>query len=91
MADLFTHAPGGELLYTFDFTNEVPDGAAITGIDYEVPAPVEKYVDSDDLANKRGVIGLRGVPNGGPYLITAIATINNGEKAPLTLVVIGIA
>jgi len=90
MSDLQLLPINGELLYTFDFTNEVPAAVTVTAIDYVVPVQLAQFADSDDLANKKGTIGLRKGTSGahGQTLqVEAKATLSNNEKVPKYLTV----
>ena len=90
MSDLQLLAVTGELLYTFDFTLEVPGAATVTAIDYVVPTQLTQFADSDDLANKKGTIGLR-VSGSGLHghtcVVEAKATLSNSEKVTKYLTV----
>jgi hypothetical protein len=89
MSDLFAHAPAGELLYTFDWSADVPSGVSITQVDYTLPSPLQSFADADDFPNKRSTIGIRGVLHGATYQVHALATLSSGEKVPKTLVIRG--
>lgn len=74
----------GELLYTFDFTDTVPDNATIVSIDYAVPSQLTQFADLDDLGNKKGSIGLKAHASNGKHgqtlIVTATANLSNNEK-----------
>lgn len=79
----------GELLYTFDFSADVPVGATVTAIDYVIPSGLTGYVDSDDLGNNKGTIGLRvnTAKHGQTYQVEAKAILSNTEKVPKYLTI----
>jgi hypothetical protein len=91
MSDLQLLPLGGELLYTFDFTLEVPSLVTVTGIDYTVPSELTQFADNDDLANKKGTIGLRAHATNGKHgqtaQVKAVATLSNTEKVPKYLAI----
>lgn len=73
----------GELLYTFDFSAEVPDAVTVDSIDYTLPSQLESFADVDALASKKGTIGLRATATGthGMTLqVEATANLSNSEK-----------
>jgi hypothetical protein len=85
-ADLQLLPINGQLLYTFDWTPDVPGGATLTAVDYVLPAgsKLTQFADSDDLPNRRGTIGLRNntARKGDTYEIEARGTLSNGEQVP---------
>lgn len=89
MSDLQALLVAGELLYTFDWTDVVPAGVAITAVDYVVPSPLVQFADADDFVNKRSTIGLRSSVHGQTCQVRAVATLNNGDKVPKNLTVRG--
>ena len=87
MSDLQLLPIGGELLYTFDFALEVPQASpltTVTGIDYTVPSELTQFADNDDLANKKGTIGLKPHATNGKHgqtvQVRAVANLSNTEK-----------
>ena len=89
MSDLQAFHVGGKLLYTFDWTAEVPATVTITQIDYVLPVGITQFADSDDLANFNGTGGFQGFAHGGTYQVVAKATLSNAEIIPKTLTVRG--
>lgn len=90
MSDLQLLPLNGELLYTFDFSAEVPSGTTVTQIDYVVPAQLTQFADSDDLANKKGTAGFRvgaSGKHGMTLQVEAKATLSNSEKVPKYLTI----
>ncbi len=89
MSDLQVLGPSGKLLYTFDFTDEIPAGQTLTGVAFTVPPPLAVYATSPDLANKKSTVGLQSSVHGGTYQVRADGTLSNGEIIPKTLTVRG--
>ncbi len=83
-ADLQLLVIGSKLLYTFDFSAEVPSPATVTGIDYTLPSQLSSFVDQDDLANSKGTLGLEAHTTNGKHgqtvQVKAVATLTNNEK-----------
>jgi len=80
----------GELLYTFDFTADVPEDVTVDAIDYVVPAQLTQYVDVDDLANFKGTAGFKCSVSGKHGMIVQVeckATLSNSEKVPKYLTI----
>ena len=90
MSDLQAFHVGGKLLYTFDWTLEMPaGGVTISSIDYVLPTGITQFADSDDLVNFKGTGGFQGFAHGGTYQVVAKATLSNQESIPKTLTVRG--
>lgn len=89
MAAVFVTDPAGELLYTFDWSADIPVGVALSSVAYTVPIPLDKYIDTPDIANKKSTIGLRGAVHAGLYEVLALATLNSGEKVPKAITIRG--
>jgi len=71
--------PVAGLIYTFDFSAEVPSGASVTGITVTAPSPLVASGKSDDLPNKLTRVLISGAAHGGIYQVEATATLSNGE------------
>ncbi len=82
-------AVSSEFKYTFDWTEEATGLLTLTGVTYTVPAELEKFADSPNLAGKTSLIGLRGVVHGALYHVVALGTLSNGEKVPKSLTIRG--
>lgn len=91
MSDVFVQDVTGELLYTFDFSADVPLGVTVTSIDVTAPAPLALFASSNDYANKRKTVGLRGFLHGAIYQVLAVATLDSSEKQPKTITVRGMS
>lgn len=89
MSDLQAFHVGGKLLYTFDWSAEIPGAATMSAIDYVLPTGVTQFADADDLVNFRGTGGFEGFAHGQTYQIVAKATLSNSEVIPKTLTVRG--
>lgn len=83
MSDVQLLPLNGELLYTFDFSADVPDQATVSQIDYVVPSQLTQFVDSDNLGAAKGTAGLK-VHSSGKHGMTlqveCKATLSNQEK-----------
>lgn len=84
MGQPFLLDPDAGLIYTFDFSSEVPSGASITSITITAPAPLTVTGKTDDLPNKTSRALLSGAVHGMVYQVEAKALLNNGETIPLT-------
>lgn len=82
MSDLFLIPVDGELAYTFDFSDVVIAPTTVTAIAVSAPSPLTAFGQTDDLANKKTVVGLKGAAHGQRYVVQALATLSNGEKVP---------
>jgi hypothetical protein len=85
---------GGELLYTFDFSEQIPASSpqvSISAIDYTIPSELTSIADTDDLANYKGTLGLKPHATNGKHgqtlLVKAVASLSNSEKVPLYLTI----
>lgn len=76
--------PDSGLIYTFDFSSEVPTGVSVTSITITAPAPLVVTGKTDDLPNKSTRALLSGAVHGAIYQVEAKALLNNGETIPLT-------
>lgn len=73
----------GELLYTFDFSAEVPESVDVESVAYTVPAQLTQMDTSDDLDNARSTILLKASASGKHAMtlqVQAQATLSNSEK-----------
>ncbi len=85
---------GGELLYTFDFSADIPASSpavSISSIDYTVPAELTQFADSDSLSAYKGTAGFRWHATDGKHgmtlLVKCVATLSNTEKVPKYLTI----
>jgi hypothetical protein len=90
-ADLQLLPINGELLYTFDWSVDVPAGVSMSAASYIIPAALEKFTQVDDLANKKSTVGFRSnagaAKHGQTFVVEAKATLSNSEKPPKYLTI----
>jgi hypothetical protein len=87
MAALQFIATNGKLLFTFDWTLEIPSTSpetTISSVEYVLPSntsPPElvTFTTSEDFANYLSTVGLEGAVHGKTYYVAALATLSNGE------------
>lgn len=84
MGQPFLIDPDAGLIYTFDFSSEVPSGVSVTSITITAPSPLVVTGKTDDLTNKSTRALLSGAVHGMVYQVEARAVLNNGETIPLT-------
>ena len=86
MSALQLLALSGELIYTFDFSAEIPatsPATSVSSVTVTVPAELTKVGQTDDLANKRTNVLLKaaaGGKHGMSLQVEAKATLSNTEK-----------
>jgi hypothetical protein len=83
---------GGELIYTPDFSADVPAGSAVTAIAFTVePAgSLALAGQSNDYAEGQASIRVSGSAHGGRYTLKATATLDNGEVIPKFIAIVGV-
>ena len=84
MGQPFLIDPDAGLIYTFDFSADVPSGVNVTAITVTAPSPMTANAKTDDLPNKQTRVRLGGAVHGSTYQVEARATLDNGETVPLT-------
>ncbi|HRC61642.1 MAG TPA: hypothetical protein PLX85_00275 [Dehalococcoidia bacterium] len=84
MGQPFLIDPTAGLIYTFDFSDEVPAGVSVTAIAIVAPAPLTTSGKTDDLPNKQTRVLISGAIHGQTYQVEATATLSNGETVPLS-------
>lgn len=77
-----------ELAYTFDFSDVVIAPATVTEI-IVTAGGLTAFNQTDDLANKKTTVGLKGAVHGETYNVQARATLSNGEKLPKDATFVG--
>lgn len=80
MGNLYVKAPTEELIFTFDFSNEVPAGVSVSSVAIPTPTGLTLSGKTDDLPNKTSKVLVAGGTHGSVYEVTATATLNNAEK-----------
>lgn len=85
MTDLFTKRSGADLAYTFDFTDQVPQGVTISSVSSSVPTGLTLEETEPDLANLRCTLRLSGGAHGHTYEVIATAVLSNSEEVPLAM------
>lgn len=89
MSDLLLLPCDGELAFQFDFTDMVVAPTTLVSVTYTVPSPLTAFGQTDDLANFKSTIGLKGAVHGQTYVVQALGTLSNGEKVPKDAVFVG--
>jgi len=74
--------PGADLLYTFDWTADLPPEVSLDSVEHTVPPPLERVSQQTDAANGLSTVMIGGGEHGKLYLITALATLTDGEEVP---------
>ena len=85
MNDLQLLPVNGQLAYTLDFSEEVPDTSPLTtvqSIAFTADSPLTVGSQTDDLANARTTVIVAGAVHGAVYVVQALATLSNGEVIP---------
>lgn len=88
MNDLHLLPVEGEIAYTFDFSDVVIAPATVTAI-VITAGDLTAFNQTDDLANKKTTVGLKGAVHGVTYNVQARATLSNGEKVPKDATFVG--
>jgi hypothetical protein len=87
MSGLVVKDPASDLLYTFDWTDVIPNTVTLDGVIYTLPTGVVKEAEVLDAPNKKSTIRLSGGTHGVDYVVEAKATLSNGEKPDASLLV----
>lgn len=77
------------LLYTFDWTTEVPVAGSISSVAWSISPSITLGTQVDDFANKRSTIKVSGAAHGVVYNLQAKATLSNGEIVPKDVALLG--
>ena len=96
-ADYQVLAVSGELLYTFDWTAQIPSTSPLTtisSVDYTLPSNVSpqeltELSTSENFTSYLSSIELGGAVHGKTYQVQAICTLSNGEKVVKGLTIKG--
>lgn len=72
----------GKLLFTVDFTDQVPTGVTVTQVIWSAVPALTLNGQSNDLANKKSSIRAELPSHGVTYQVKAVATLENGEEVP---------
>lgn len=83
---------GGELAYTFDFTDALPSTSPLTtvsSIALTAHPELSLGTPSADYANARVTVIVSGASHAQEYWVQAIATLSNTEKVPKDLILLG--
>lgn len=88
--DLAVKSPGAALVWTFDFSADVPSGVTVSAITTTVPTGLARDAESPDLTNKKTLVRISSGTHGQTYRVKSVATLSNGETVEgfLTLRVI---
>lgn len=82
----------GELRWVFDFTAQITGATTLSSVAYSTDPAVGGLTlasQSDDLANKKSSILVKGAEHGRTYTVQAIGTTSAGEKIPKDLTIQG--
>lgn len=82
MADIQLKRPDADLDYTFDWSDDIPDGVVLQSVDHTAPAPLAVELQQTDPDSKQSTVRISGGVHGGLYLVTALATLDDGEEVP---------
>ena len=82
MAEIQLKTPDADLVYTFDWSDDVPDGAQIQNVEHTVPDPLVRVLQQTDSTNKLSTVQISGGVHGKIYLVKALATLDEGEGIP---------
>lgn len=81
-AQIQLKTPDADLVYTFDWSDDIPDGVQLDSVVHLVPAPLEIELEQTDPATNRSTVQISGGVHGKTYLVKALATLTEGEDIP---------
>lgn len=89
MTQLFTKRSDAEFAYTFDFTDQVPEGVTVASIVHSVPSGLTLEAEAQDVGNKVSSVRISGGTHGSTYQVKGVASLSNDEQVPqvFTLIV----
>lgn len=82
MAEIQLKTPDADLVYTFDWSDDIPDGVLLQGVVHMVPAPLAIVLEQTDPVSKLSTVQISGGVHGKTYLVKALATLDEGEDVP---------
>lgn len=82
MADPELKTPNASLIYTFDWSLNIPEGETLVEVTHTLPAPLSKDLEQTDTEGLRSTVQISGGVHGGRYWIEAEATLSDGETVP---------
>ena len=88
MEPLLLH-PNESLVYTFDFSGDLPVSVTVISVVVSVPSPMTQTGGS--LTGAAYTVLLSGVVHGVTYNVNALATLSNGELVSRTVAIRGYA
>ena len=88
MNDFQFFPQGGTLIYTVDYTDEMPVGATISSVAWTItpqsgsPLTPSLSGQSDSLGTYQSSIKVAGLTHANHYVLQSVAVLSNGESIP---------
>lgn len=74
--------PDADLVFTYNWSDDIPAGAALQSVQNTLPADLSLISAQIDTANKLSTVQIAGGVHGKTYLVKALATLDEGEDIP---------
>ena len=72
--------PADQLLYEFDWYNELTTGVTLQTVVHSAPVPLIVLGQQLDAPNARSFVTIAGGAHGNIYIVSALATLSDGEQ-----------
>lgn len=79
---IYVQRPDAHLKYTFDWSADIPEGISLVSVAHTVPSPLVIESEVTDVDALQSTVAIAGSMHGQTYLVTALATLSNGEQIP---------
>jgi len=87
MTDLYLLPVGGDLYWTFDFTDEISAPGTLVSVTITSALTLEDQ--SDDVGNKQSSVRITGAQHGITYTVTAVGLTSTGEDVVKSITIRG--
>lgn len=79
--------PGADLVFTYDWSDDIPDGVDLVSVVNTLPSDLTIETEQVDAANKQSTVKISGGLHGQRYYVEALATLSDGEEVPAGFII----